>query len=71
MPGALVVPPPGSGYHVGAGMPLGGSVVDHQGRLRDAPAIHVVDASSLPQVWAGSHTFTAMANAHRIARGAE
>lgn len=71
VPGALVVPPPGSGYHVGAGMPLGGSVVDHQGRLRDAPAIHVVDASSLPQVWAGSHTFTAMANAHRIARGAE
>lgn len=70
VPGAVVVPPPGSGYHVGASMPVGGPVVDHQGRLRDAPAIHVVDASSLPQVWAGSHTFTAMANAHRIARGA-
>lgn len=69
VPGAVVVPPPGSGYHVGAGMPVGGSVLDYEGRLRKASAIHVVDASSLPHVWAGSHTLTAMANAYRIALG--
>ena len=70
VPGAVVVPPPGSGYHVGASMPVGGGLVDIGGRLRVAPDIRVVDASSLPHVWAGSHTFTAMANAYRIGREA-
>lgn len=71
VPGAVVVPPPGSGYHVGASMPVGGPLVGVSGGLRAAPAVHVVDASSLPHVWAGSHTFTAMANAYRIAREAD
>lgn len=70
VPGAVIVPPPGSGYHVGASLPVGGGLVDFRGRLRDAPSVHIADASSLPHVWAGSHTFTAMANAYRIAFGA-
>ena len=69
VPRGLIVPPPGSGFHVGGGLPVGGELVDFDGRLKDAPRVHVVDASSLPKVWAGSHTFTAMANAHRIANG--
>ncbi len=67
VPGAVIVPPTGSGYHAGASMPLGGAMVDTGGGLRGAPAVHIVDASVLPEVWAGSHTFTAMANAYRTA----
>jgi choline dehydrogenase-like flavoprotein len=67
IPGAVLVPPVGSGYHSGAGLPMGGAHVDLGGRLRGHGSIFVVDASSLPQIWAGSHTFTAMANAFRIA----
>jgi len=65
--GAVLVPPVGSGYHSGASLPLGGGSVDYGGALRSQPRVFVVDASSLPKVWAGSHTFTAMANAFRIA----
>jgi choline dehydrogenase-like flavoprotein len=67
IPGAVLVPAVGSGYHSGAGLPMGGSHVDLGGRLRGSGSIFVVDATSLPRIWAGSHTFTAMANAFRIA----
>ncbi len=67
VPGAILVPPPGSGYHSGASLPMGGDFVGFDGALRSSPLVYVADASSLPRVWAGSHTFTAMANAHRIA----
>ncbi len=70
IPWAMLVPPPGSGYHTGAALPVGGVHVDWDGHLRTHPAVLVVDASSLPRIWAGSHTFTAMANAWRIAAGA-
>lgn len=67
VPGAILVPPPGSGYHSGASLPMGGDIVGFDGALHSSPRVYVADASSLPKVWAGSHTFTAMANAHRIA----
>jgi len=67
IPGVVLVPGPGSGYHSGAGLPMGGSHVTFAGRLSAAPVVRIVDATCLPKVWAGSHTFTAMANAYRIA----
>jgi len=67
IPGVVLAPAPGSGYHSGAGLPMGGTHVSFEGQLRAAPAVRIVDATSLPKVWAGSHTFTAMANAYRIA----
>lgn len=60
----------GSGFHAGAGIPMGGSpsnLVNWSGQLNTFRALHVVDASSLPRIRAGSHTFMAMANAYRIA----
>lgn len=62
----VVVPAPGSSYHSGCGLPMGGADLDWSGRLRRLPAVRVVDASALPALWPGSHTFTAMANAYRI-----
>jgi len=70
IPGAVIVPPPGSGYHSGSGMPMGGEFVDYSGRLKNAKNIFVVDATSLPRIHAGAHTLTAMANAYRIAQSA-
>ena len=64
--GLAFVPSPGSGYHSGAAMPMGGNYVDYSGRLIQAGSIQIVDATSLPKIPAGSHTFTAMANAYRI-----
>ena len=64
-----LVPVPGSGYHSGASLPMGGSLIDFGARLREAPSIMIVDASSLPRIPAGSHTFTAMANDYRVAVG--
>ena len=66
MRGLAFVPSPGSGYHSGAAMPMGGNYVDYSGRLIQAGSIQIVDATSLPKIPAGSHTFTAMANAYRI-----
>lgn len=60
----------GSGFHAGAGIPMGESpsnLVDWSGQLNSFRAIYIVDASSLPRIRAGSHTFMAMANAYRIA----
>lgn len=62
---AVMVPSPGQGFHSGGGLPLGGDHVDWNGVLRKAPGIRILDASALPRIWAGSHTYTAMANAVR------
>jgi choline dehydrogenase-like flavoprotein len=40
------------------------------GSLKTTEGVYVVDASVLPEIWAGSHTFTAMANAYRIVQEA-
>lgn len=68
IPGAVIIPPPGVGFHSGGSLPLGGEHVGWDGSLRCASAIRIVDATVLPRIWAGSHTYTAMANAVRIVR---
>lgn len=68
-PRVLICPPVGSGYHSGASMPIGGEQVNLDGSLKVQENVFVADASSLPHLWAGSHTFAAMANAFRIAHG--
>jgi choline dehydrogenase-like flavoprotein len=71
IPKFVLVPPAGNGYHSGSSMPIGGDYVKHSGELRQNHNIFIVDATSLPEINAGSHTFTAMANAFRIAKGAK
>jgi hypothetical protein len=67
VPQVVVFPYVGSGYHAGASLPLGGSDVDLSSRLRLTSGVYLVDASVLPRIPAGSHTFAAMANAYRAA----
>jgi hypothetical protein len=67
IPKLILIPPTGNGYHSGASMPMGGDLINFNGALKSDSRIYVVDASVLPEIWAGSHTFTAMANAYRIA----
>ena len=55
------IPPPGSGFHIGASLPLGGNYVDDFGYLNNAKSIRVLDASILPKIPAGAHTFFSMA----------
>jgi hypothetical protein len=55
------IPVPGAGFHIGASLPLGGKHVDHAGYLVNAKAIRVLDASILPKIPAGAHTFLTMA----------
>jgi hypothetical protein len=54
------IPDPGSGFHLGASLPLGGDVIDLQGRLRSEPKISIMDPSILPSLPAGAHTFVSM-----------
>lgn len=70
VPSSVIVPSPGVGFHSGSALPIGGDAVDWNGRLRTAPSIMIVDATALPRIWAGSHTYTAMANAIRTVRAA-
>lgn len=65
IPKLVIVPPPGSGYHSGASMPMGGELIGMDCSLKGVKGVYVVDSSVLPEVWAGAHTFTAMANAYR------
>lgn len=67
MPFVNSIPPVGSGYHSGASIPIGGESVSLSGSLIASNQIYVCDASSLPHIWAGSHTFAAMINGYRIA----
>lgn len=55
------IPVPGAGFHIGASLPLGGFHVDREGYLIKAKAIRVLDASILPKIPAGAHTFLTMA----------
>ena len=63
--------PPGGGYHYGGSAPMRGDgafgTTDTLGRPGGTSRIHVVDSSCFPSVPGGAITFTAMANAHRIA----
>jgi hypothetical protein len=69
IPNFVLVPPVGSGYHSGASLPIGGDLIEFSGNIRGNPRVFIVDATSLPEINAGSHTFTAMANAFRIVKG--
>ena|GEM_PF-1363166 len=71
LPNPFPTPPVGSGFHVGSSVPMGYGqthLTDWNGSLKKFPEIKIVDASSLPRIRAGSHTFMAMANAYRIAK---
>jgi len=67
----LHVGQPGEGNHVGACLPMrarpSGLETDLLGRLPGYRRVHVVDASVLPSLPAKTLTYTAMANARRIA----
>lgn len=65
IPKSAIVPPPGVGFHSGGALPLGSQFVTWNGELRAAPKIRLIDTTVLPRIWAGSHTYTAMANAVR------
>ena len=62
---------PGEGNHIGGTFPMrenpGGFETDILGRLPGLPGVHIVDSSVLPALAATTFTYTAMANAHRIA----
>ena len=58
---SLRIPDPGSGFHIGGSMPFAGNHIDELGRLRVETRIKVMDASILPSIPAGAHTFMTMA----------
>ncbi len=67
----LLIPPPGSGHHLGGSLPMRHSPrvgeTDLLGRPKGLKRVHVVDATVLPSVPASTITYTVMANAARIA----
>ncbi len=67
----LKVDVPGGGYHSGGIFPMHDAPAalqtDRLGTLPGLPGVHIIDASILPAVPAGTTAFTVMANAHRIA----
>jgi len=71
LPNPFPTPPVGSGFHTGSSIPMGDGqecLTDWNGSLKRFPEVKIVDASVLPRIRAGSHTFMAMANAFRIAK---
>jgi hypothetical protein len=62
---------PGGGYRSGSSFPMSSNPAtlqtDALGRLPSLPGVHLIDASILPAIPAGTTAFTVMANAHRIA----
>jgi len=62
---------PGRGFHNGGSFPMGakpqGLMSDTLGRPLGWSRIHVIDSSVFPTIPAATITYTAMANAHRIA----
>ena len=63
------IPAPGSGFHIGASLPLNGSHVDSKGYLIQANAVRILDASILPKIPAGAHTFLTMALIRTLIKG--
>jgi len=65
------IEPVGSGFHCGGTFPMrhspGKYETDILGRIPGLKRIHLVDSSVLPTIPATTITFSAMANAHRIA----
>ena len=59
---------PGSGFHSGGGLSLGGELVDNFGSLRVHKNIKISDASILPDLHAGPHTLTTMTINHLLAQ---
>jgi hypothetical protein len=58
----------GAGWHLGSGLPMGDcQYIDWGSRLHKTSNIYVIDATSLPEIKPGSHTFSAMINAYRVA----
>lgn len=55
------IPVAGSGFHIGGSLPLDGQYVNDAGYLINATSIRVLDASILPRIPAGAHTFLTMA----------
>lgn len=59
----------GGGWHMGSGLPMGGcKEIDWNSKLDANANIYIIDATSLPEIKPGSHTFSAMVNAYRTAR---
>jgi ferredoxin len=71
IPNLLKVAQPGRGFHAGASFPMrkypSKFESDILGRPTSWTRVHAVDATVLPSIAASTITFTAMANAHRIA----
>jgi ferredoxin len=61
VPFSLRLPDVGAGFHLGASLPLGGEFIDRSGYLKSNRTIRIMDASLLPKIPAGGHTFLAMA----------
>jgi ferredoxin len=70
LPLTTQMPAPGSGFHIGASLPLGGKYIDELGYMRSAKAVRVLDASLLPKIPAGAHTFFSMALIRALIRKA-
>jgi len=73
---ALHIAAPGRGFHTGGAFPMSDRPGDADassdvlGRPAGWRRIHLVDASVFPTIPATTITYTAMANAHRIAAAA-
>ena len=68
IPMSLVLPDPGSGFHIGASLPLGGEYVNQMGSLISDPRIKIMDSSILPKIPAGAHSFLTMALIRHLIR---
>jgi choline dehydrogenase-like flavoprotein len=70
----LQVTPAGRGFHNGGTFPMreapGPFECDVLGRPHGFSRVHVVDSTTFPTIPSTTITFTAMANAHRIASAA-
>jgi ferredoxin len=60
VPFSLRIPDAGAGFHLGASLPLASKFLDEFGYLKSNPTIRIMDASILPKIPAGGHTFLTM-----------
>jgi ferredoxin len=60
VPFSLRIPDAGAGFHLGASLPLASEFLDEFGYLKNNPTIRIMDASILPKIPAGGHTFLTM-----------